>query len=257
MNDALPVAFSGTIMLLCMCFTLVWFCKYVDTRRRLYQLQRLRLEYCWEYRLRQVGMETEDRVLARVSGEFHDHVAQTFAGARAMLVTGLYTKSRERLTREVVEYSAMLQECTDRVRRMSHTADPHIVERLGLHAALKALLELERKKAATRWQLDYPSPEPELKPAQGILLYRVVQESAHNILKHAGASSAWVSGTVRDGIFMLQIGDNGVGLPVGGSFPSEGMGLDRIRRRVSKLGGTVDIRTAHMKGFIISVSLTI
>ncbi|MDO3703300.1 sensor histidine kinase [Micromonospora sp. C28SCA-DRY-2] len=66
-------------------------------------------------------------------------------------------------------------------------------------------------------------------------VYRVVQESLTNAIRHAGASAATVSLSCSDGWVTAEISDNGTG-PTGDSVA--GAGLRGMRERVTTLGGT-------------------
>jgi signal transduction histidine kinase len=78
--------------------------------------------------------------------------------------------------------------------------------------------------------------DPAAVPAMpAIAIYRVVQESLANTLKHAGASRAEVTIDYRPGSVVVEVTDNGRGAPAAG----EGHGLAGMRERVSALGGVL------------------
>lgn len=76
----------------------------------------------------------------------------------------------------------------------------------------------------------------------GSALYRVIQESITNIVKHADANSVTIDITShqnKGNIISLTITDNGRGFDSKGS--TNGHGLRNIRERIESLGGNVDI----------------
>lgn len=77
----------------------------------------------------------------------------------------------------------------------------------------------------------------------GMTAYRVVQEALTNVLKHAGASHAWVVVTSEPGALLVRVDDDGRGLPEG---PTDGTGLRGMAERVALLGGS--LRTGPRPG---------
>ncbi|PUA81163.1 histidine kinase [Nocardioides currus] len=89
-----------------------------------------------------------------------------------------------------------------------------------------------------------------------LAVYRVVQESLTNVLKHSGASRARVRVTyVQDGVD-VEVSDQGRGAPrVPGAGASGGHGLAGLRERVRLLGGVLDYGAVDGAGFRVSAHL--
>jgi signal transduction histidine kinase len=94
-----------------------------------------------------------------------------------------------------------------------------------------------------------------------INIYRIVQESVNNIMKHSGATQARVIVKRIDSEVMLEIRDNGKGLDsvIGIELPHErsGLGLLGIRERVKLLAGTFSIHSVPARGTKIIISIPI
>jgi signal transduction histidine kinase len=92
-------------------------------------------------------------------------------------------------------------------------------------------------------------------------LFRLVQESLNNVLKHANAAHVQVQLAVQDGAVFLSIRDDGVGFQENYERAGEttdpargaGMGLRTMRERAAALGGSLCIKTAPGKGTAIEV----
>src|SRR5437899_5628777 len=72
-------------------------------------------------------------------------------------------------------------------------------------------------------------------------IYRLVQESLTNVVKHASAGSARVSVTAKGGTVTVEVRDNGIGFDT--SARAEGYGLAGIRERVYLAGGTLELES--------------
>ena len=111
-------------------------------------------------------------------------------------------------------------------------------------------------------QYDFISPEEILSTKLSLEFRRNVflsyKEILHNIAKHSSASKAVIKVHINNGLFSLEISDNGVGLIPGsidkdGKITTRGSGLKNIIRRINTLGGHVKIESAKENGTNIIV----
>ena len=83
-------------------------------------------------------------------------------------------------------------------------------------------------------------------------IFLVIKEALHNIVKHADASKAAITFTVRENI-KISIEDNGIGF--NDEFNQLGNGLKNMRNRIQKLNGEVNYKT--MKGACIEIEIPV
>jgi len=96
-------------------------------------------------------------------------------------------------------------------------------------------------------ELDVPADLGRLPPETETALFRVMQESLANILRHSGSSTAAVRFTRGAGEIGLEVNDKGRGMP--GELPGSGgpggvllgIGIRGMRERMRQLGGRLDI----------------
>lgn len=90
----------------------------------------------------------------------------------------------------------------------------------------------------------------ELAPLVSHALYRVVQESLTNVLRHAGAMHAWVVVSWRNDGVCLRVSDDGIGGVV-----HPGRGLAGMTERIELLGGRLSIGDATQGGVMVEADL--
>jgi signal transduction histidine kinase len=94
-----------------------------------------------------------------------------------------------------------------------------------------------------------------LSPGLSLSVYRIVQESLTNALKHASATRASVSVSEEQDSVVIEVRDNGRGAsrpPVGGS----GRGLVGVRERAAMFGGSVEAGADPDRGgFVVRTRL--
>jgi signal transduction histidine kinase len=76
-----------------------------------------------------------------------------------------------------------------------------------------------------------------------VCLYRVAQESLHNIIKHSGANSAEVTLSVDDQAVHLDVTDSGAGFDLSAARNKGGIGLASMEERVRSVRGSLEIAT--------------
>jgi signal transduction histidine kinase len=114
-----------------------------------------------------------------------------------------------------------------------------------------------REQAASYRQADLqitiaaPEQLPPLPAAVEVATYRIVQEALTNVIRHAQARTCAVCLTLDDAL-VVEIRDDGVGLPPGGRA---GVGLMSMRERTTELGGTCRIESLPGRGACIRARL--
>jgi signal transduction histidine kinase len=83
------------------------------------------------------------------------------------------------------------------------------------------------------------------------MLYRVIQESVNNVIRHAQADILDISIIRETHEITATIEDNGKGFDP--QLQSEGMGLKNIRTRIGYLKGTVEVNSTPGKGTLIAI----
>jgi PAS domain S-box-containing protein len=151
------------------------------------------------------------------------------------------------------EAARLLAQAMHEARSISHELTPAIITDFGLAAALHDICR-NFDSPALRWQcvvqLDdaYPLPQP-----LQVAVYRLAQELAQNVVKHARATHAWLEVDVLPGWVTLRVEDNGRGF--GGSPAPTGIGLKTLRHRVALLDGSVHITAPAGQGSQIQIRL--
>ncbi|WP_113703133.1 sensor histidine kinase [Nonomuraea lactucae] len=202
-------------------------------------------------RQRERLLETDSRARAaeerlRVSHEVHDIVAHTLAVVGVQL-----NVAADALQEDPAAAAAALRLAKDvRKRAMTDLRDLIAVLRdtSGDTAPQPDLASLgtliaDARAAGLEVTLDEHGDPAVVSAISAIAIYRVVQESLANTLKHAGASKAEVAIGYRPRSIVVEITDNGRSAP-GGAGVTEGHGLAGMRERVSALGGA----TRHSYG---------
>jgi two-component system, NarL family, sensor histidine kinase UhpB len=201
----------------------------------------------------QARMEEERRLLAR---ELHDELGQTVTAIRSITASiGPSTSSDEatRRIRMIEELAARLQEG---VRGLVPRLRPLALDQLGLAAALRDLIDDYRAHhQGLTFDLIASGDLETLSSELAIALYRVVQESLTNVVKHAGAKRCTVRAAVGPSELFLTVEDDGKGASEGELGKAGRFGVRGMRERIESLGGSVAFAVAAIGGLSVQVRL--
>jgi len=128
-------------------------------------------------------------------------------------------------------------------RRVIESLRPTLLDNVGLVAALGWLVEESLRRAGIVCEESYPENVPELSPDARIAVFRVVQESFMNILKHSKAKSVLLLVTADDDRLSVVVRDDGVGIDEGRIETPRSHGLLGMRHRIESLEGSFAIRS--------------
>lgn len=132
---------------------------------------------------------------------------------------------------------------TSDVQALSHELHPSILDNLGLAVAVKGLCrELSEESGATVEFLESNIPES-LSRDVSLPIFRVIQESLHNAIKHSGDNHIEVHLQGRRGEIELEVCDRGVGFDVSSSKDQTGLGLVSMSERIRLANGTIHIES--------------
>ncbi|SEU47900.1 sensor histidine kinase [Nonomuraea wenchangensis] len=212
----------------------------------------------WRGRLR----ETDSRAHAaeerlRVSHEVHDVIAHTLAVVGVQL-----NVAADALEEDPAAAAAALRVAKD-VRNRAMTDLRSLIAILRdipgdttPQADLASLdtLIADARTAGLEVTLHEQGDRAAVPAITAIAIYRVVQESLANTLKHAGARKAEVTIGYRPRSITVEIVDDGRGVPDG---VTEGHGLAGMRERVSALGGALTAGPVPGGGFAVRADIPV
>jgi PAS domain S-box-containing protein len=201
---------------------------------------------------RLIHAHEEERL--RLSQELHDDVGQRLALLSAELGILHRLGTRETSIGEQVKMiSAHVDEIGSALRRLSHELHPVMLEQIGLPASIRRLCD--ETAAATRIVIQREIVASPIAIASDVSLcvYRIAQESLHNVVKHSRATTVTVSLKSADGEIALSVLDDGVGFDPGSDRNASGLGLISIRERARLVHGHMTLTSKPGHGTRVDV----
>ncbi len=198
------------------------------------------------------AQEEERRSLSR---ELHDEVGQSLSAVLVELrnlSSGLANRSEEQSRRHVETIKELVENTVRVVRNMALLLRPSMLDDLGLIPALKWQARECSKSTSMDVSVATELDSDELPDEYKTCIYRVVQEALHNCARHSHAASVRIRVEQQPDRLLLSIRDDGRGFD---AQHTKGLGLLGIQERVTRLGGTCQVRSQRGSGTTLSIEL--
>lgn len=189
-------------------------------------------------------IRTQERERKRIATDLHDGIGASLSSIKMQLsgsLTGEHNDESSR-TNEITEN---LADVIDDIKRIVYDLHPPNLERYGLHAGLKSLVDRLNKTSDLNVIFDYYGQREVVQPVS-ITIFRILQELINNTLKHARASEIRIHINEFDDEINIMYEDNGIGM-IGSRFT--GLGLHSIESRVRSLNGRMSWESNHKGTF--------
>jgi signal transduction histidine kinase len=197
----------------------------------------------------------------RIGRELHDSTAQLLVAAQLNL--GLLQK-RARQPADAQEAldaaRAAIREAQREIRAFGYLLHPPSLEIEGLEETLRAFASGFAQRTGLKISFrGGPPPAGGRRMPKGakLALLRIAQEALMNVYRHARAKKAWVRLVRESDHVMLEIEDDGVGMPQGVDQAIQGVGISGMRARTTQLGGALDLLPGAGGGLIVRARLPI
>lgn len=212
------------------------------------------------YRARVSRLLALERVRTRIATDLHDDL-----GARLSRISILAEVATRDIDRDPRLARQLLESVGETARGLIEASADIAWSIDPRHEDLRSLVTRIRRFASDmldgrgiRWTFDAPADggRLQLSPEHRRHVLLVFQEAINNVARHAGASNATLSLSVRDRRLEAEILDDGTGFAArGGDTPRPGSGLVNMEARARALKGTLRIDSALGRGTRISFSV--
>jgi len=205
-------------------------------------------------------IETQENERIRIASELHDSLAQNLLVINTEIQTVIKGAEPEdgqmdHLTRA----SSMTTQALEQINEIAHNLRPPYLDKSGFERAIKRMAETIAEASRISIFVEIYLGGYTLSKEMDITIYRIIQETLNNIMKHSGASKAYIDVTNKDGNVEIHISDNGRGFEPAILQPGEPTGsrhgLLGIKEKVEIFDGSFFIDSDMGEGTTLVISL--
>jgi len=193
----------------------------------------------------------------RIARELHDSLGQDFVGLRMSLDLARRSPHRAELWEQC---DRVLDHCISEVRTLSYLLHPPMIEEVGFLSAAEWYIQDFNRRSGKLILFEVAENVGSPPSSIQLALFRILQEALINIHRHAHATAGSVKVSRLNGSLVLEISDNGIGVPperfarFNQNGSGMGVGLTGTWERVRDLGGRVEL-SALKPGTVVRISV--
>jgi signal transduction histidine kinase len=195
-------------------------------------------------------VEAQELERQRLARELHDETGQ----ALTSILLGLKQLEASESAEAVAELRQLVVATLQDVRRLAVELRPKVLDDFGLVPALERLTQAFAEQTGLAVDFEAGTMGERLPREVETAIFRIVQESLTNVVKHARADRVSVLLTRSDGRIKAVIEDDGVGFEAS-TGGDGGVGLIGMRERIELLNGTLRLESSATSGTTVAAEV--
>ena len=208
----------------------------------------------------QIGRVTSDLRVnerTRIAVELHDALSQNLTGVSLQLdaVRRFAEDDRPKMFRHLDIATRTLKSCRDELRNCLWDLRNRALEEKDLNEAIRRTVSPFVGDAELRIRFNVPRDQISDNTAHALM--RIIRELASNAVRHGQSKTIRIAGAIENGRLLFSVSDDGCGFdPENHLGVGDGhFGLEGIRERIGRFGGTMDVASVLGKGTTVKLSL--
>lgn len=253
-QEVVIVLVAVTSMFLVLSGIVVYILFFYQRKRFQYQRHLIELQKQFNETLLTAQIEIQEHDFSVISSEIHDNVGQVLSLAKIQLNIISQSENMDRaLVNDVKENIAKVM--TD-LRDIAKGLNGERIQTSDLYDNIRQEVERVNRSGFMVGAVTLNGEEKDLEQQKKLLLFRIVQESLQNILKHSEATHFSIILNYENDALEISVSDNGKGFDTADNQNAKnGMGLSNIRNRSLMIGGTACIESKPAAGTTISIKI--
>lgn len=202
-----------------------------------------------ESALRQLSsrlMHLQDEERRRIARDLHDTTSQELAVLNMNLqrLESLLSTENTSVRQLLSETIELATECSQKIRSASYLLHPPLLQEAGLKPAVLWFVEGFAQRSGIGVNVSISPELGRLSEEAELALFRVIQESLANVLRHSGSPDVDVDIRRTARTVQVTISDRGCGVHGSASLENSaalGVGISGMRERLEQLGGSLNV----------------
>ena len=201
------------------------------------------------------SIREEERI--KIAREIHDGLGQALTRLKIDLsrLSKKLPKDQEVLTDDIPSMGKLIDDTIQLIRKISTELRPGVLDALGLVSAIEWQVEDFKNRTEIQSEFSSTLEDGDLNRDLTTALFRILQETLTNIVRHAQATHVKISIEEDTGFIILTVEDNGKGITEREVSDSKSLGLLGIRERALIFGGEVQISGSKGRGTRVEVKI--
>lgn len=233
---------------------IILFVNIYNNRKKAYQKEKELLISIYSQTLLQSKVEIQEQTLQYISRELHDNLGIT-ASVIKIHINTLKLDDPKILEDQLTEMKEQVKQLIADIKELSVKMDGEKVGHLGLMQSIETEIKRINKTGVISIRLNKIDIADDISTDKSIILFRMIQETLNNAIKHSEAKNIEVNVTTSEKILILEISDDGKGFNVVEKRKSGGSGLLNLYSRANLIQANLNIQSSPGSGTKIRIEL--
>jgi PAS domain S-box-containing protein len=194
-------------------------------------------------------LRSQDEERRKIARDLHDATGQDLVAISSMLghLYATIPSPSRKLRKSISQCQATADRCIREIRTLSYLLHPPMLDESGLEDAIRHYVTGFAERTGIEIELDISPNFGRLPPEEELALFRVMQESLINIHRHSGSFRAKIRLDRGAQEVLLEVSDNGRGLPGNGNGQDNspsftgGVGIQSMNERMKLVRGRLEL----------------
>jgi len=259
-SEIFGLVISGTILLMTLVVFFVLFLFRYQKRQFQHIEEKRQLQSQFTQTLLQTQLEIQEQTLKNISQEIHDNIGQVLSLAKLNINT-MNSSEPVTLQEKINDSKHLISKAIQDLRDLSRSLNADYVIEMGLLRSVEYELELIKRTGTLETELRTEGKVYRLEQQQELILFRIVQEILHNIIKHAKATLIDVFVQYEPQQFTLTVADNGIGFDASkleaADYSGFGLGIRNMNNRAKMINTDFKLNSTINKGVTVMLQLPV
>lgn len=201
----------------------------------------------------------EERV--RIARELHDDLGSMLTAVKWAVAMAIDRAQEAALPpdTQLADASQLLDSAVDTMRRIISDLRPSVLDQLGVWTAIEWYAGQIQQRTNLQCRVSIPEEvaQIDIDPERATAVFRIVQESLTNVLRHAHASCAEIRAHREPGAVIIEVEDDGVGICDEVLLNTPSWGLQGMQERAARFGGEITLSGRPGEGTIVVLRMPV
>jgi two-component system, NarL family, sensor kinase len=247
-----------TLLILLLAGAIIFVAYLYQSKRLLYEKTYTALQLQHEKNIASTQLEVQENIFRHISQEIHDNIGLNLSIAKLHLIS--LSSDCNGNSSKINTSIDLVGKSLTQLKNISQSLNSDIINSCGLIKAIEHEIQKVRETISSKMEFEIKGEPIFLDSQKELMIFRIIQESLNNIVKHACATQSRISLNFEETNLILTISDNGGGFSHSSlsKHSAEGKaGLKNMESRSKMIKGEMQIDTNPGKGttlqFIIPI----
>jgi len=217
-------------------------------------IEREKLAVEFQQEIFKTQVEVQEQTMQTIGTDLHDNIGQLLS-LTSLTLNSIELDELTRARQKIDDAIDLTLRSIKELRLLGKLLQGEQLLALGLAEAIRHEVNWIEKSGKYKIEYSATGEKPvQNTPHKDLILFRIVQETLNNIIKHSFATQLTIKLEYRDTLTQLHIIDNGKGFDIN-ELPSDqkGMGLQNMQKRAAIIGGELLIKSQPGKGTSVDI----